>query len=143
MKKTNRSGIDLIKSYESLQLKAYKDLKGILTIGYGHTGQDVFIDQEITEVQAELLLRNDLTTAEDAVARCMKVAVTDNEFSACVSLAFNIGITAFANSTLVKLINEKKFDEAGNEFLRWDHVNGKVIDGLLRRREEERELFFS
>lgn len=143
MRKTNDVGVNLIKYYESLQLKAYRDIKGILTIGYGHTGADVFDGQQIDEPAAELLLRHDLSTAEDTVERCVRNPLSDDEFSACVSLCFNIGMTAFAKSTLVQLLNQNKILEAADQFLRWDKANGKVIKGLYARRRAERDLFLS
>lgn len=147
MRKTNDQGVNLIKYYESgpngPQLKAYRDIKGILTIGYGHTGPDVLDGQQIDEPTAELLLRHDLTTAEDTVERCVRTPLSDDEFAACVSLCYNIGMTAFSKSTLVQLLNQSKFQEAADQFLVWDKSNGQVIGGLLARRRAERDLFLS
>ncbi len=143
MRKTNDKGVKLIKFYESLRLKTYRDIKGIKTIGYGHTGDDVVDGQQIDEPTAELLLRHDLTTAEDTVSRCVRTPLSDDEFSACVSLCFNIGATAFAKSTLVQLLNQSKFKEAANQFLVWDKANGQVVGGLLARRRAERDMFLS
>lgn len=141
MRKTNQAGVDLVKYYESLRLTAYRDLKGILTIGYGHTGPDVFDGQIIDQPSAELLLKHDLSTAESAVINCVRSELTDNQFSACVSLVYNIGATAFAKSTLVKLLNQKDYTGAAQQFLVWDKANGQVIGGLLARRRAEADLF--
>jgi lysozyme len=143
LRQINSEGLRIVEYYESLQLKAYRDIKGILTIGYGHTGSDVFDGQVITYQEAQDLLKKDLGVAESAVERCVRSPMNDNQFSACVSLCFNIGQTAFQKSTLVQFLNQQKYLSAADQFLIWDHANGKVVGGLLARRRAEKELFLS
>jgi lysozyme len=139
---TSQRGIDLIKSFEGLRLKAYRDAVGILTIGYGHTGRDVTEGLVITEAQAEELLRNDLMRFEDAVRKHAGPA-TQNRFDAMVSLAFNVGVTAFANSTLARKHRAGDPVGAANEFQRWNRAGGRPLPGLTRRRQAERRLYLA
>nr|AMP48113.1 phage lysozyme [uncultured bacterium]AMP48137.1 phage lysozyme [uncultured bacterium] len=140
--KCNQAGINIIKKYESLQLFAYYCPAKILTIGYGHTGADVKSGMQISEHMAEELLKSDLIKFEKAVSTHVKVALTSNEFSALVSLVFNIGETAFKNSTLLKRINAKDH-QCAEEFDRWINAGGKPLAGLKRRRSEEKQLFLT
>lgn len=141
IRKINKNGLDIIKYYEGLELKAYKDPVGILTIGYGHTGDDVFEGQTITSTQAELLLQHDLERFEKGVDAIIEKQVNDNQFSAVVSFAYNVGLTNLSTSTLLKCINKGWFDKAALEFERWNHAGGKVLNGLTARRKAERDLF--
>lgn len=141
LKHINSAGLDLIKSFEGCKLKAYQDIKGIWTIGYGHTGADLRPDMEINQAAADMFLRTDLKRIEDGVNACVNVMLNDNQFSALVCLAYNIGLGAFSSSTLLKRVNASLNDDAAQEFDRWDHANGVVIPGLLRRRLAERDLF--
>ena len=139
---TSQAGIDLIKSLEGLRLTAYRDAVGILTIGYGHTGRDVTEGMVIDAGRAEALLRADLMRFEDAVRRHAGAA-SQGEFDAMASLAFNIGVTAFANSTLAR--KHRAGDRAGaaEEFLRWNRAGGRPLAGLTRRRRAERRMYLS
>ena len=131
-----KHGLNLIKEFEGLRLKAYIPLKGdVPTIGWGHT-KGVKMGDKITKAQAEKFLKQDIAPTVAAVNRAIKVPVTQNEFDACVSLAFNVGITAFSKSTLVKRINQTPL-----EFLRWNKFRGKPLAGLTRRRKAEMKLF--
>lgn len=139
---TNQTGIDLIKYFESLRLDAYQDQKRVWTIGYGHTGQDVVSGQVISESQANLLLQSDLERFERGVERLLTgPMISDNAFSALVSFAYNLGLGNLATSTLLKLTNQNNIQQAGEEFLKWDHIGKAEIAGLLARRRAERELF--
>lgn len=145
MKITN-AGLDLIKSFESLELDAYPDPAtggDPITIGYGHTGPEVQLGMSITAEQADEYLREDVAKFEQCVEAAVGAFVMDEEFSACVSLAFNIGCRNFQQSTLVRMIRAGNMVGASNEFLRWDRAAGKVMPGLTRRRKAERELFLS
>lgn len=137
----NADGLDLIKSFEGCKLAAYRDIKGIITIGYGHTGADVYDGMTINQAAADMFLRTDLKRTEDGVNACLNVSVNDNQFSALVCLAYNIGLGSFSSSTLLKCLNANMNDKAVREFERWDHANGVEIPGLLRRRQAERDLF--
>lgn len=143
MRKTNDAGIELIKSFEGLQLESYQDSVGVWTIGYGHTGGDVKHGQHINEEQAEELLRKDLATAEKGVADAIHTEITDNQFAASVSLAFNVGVSAFKHSSIVKMINAGDTEAAADRFLLFNKAGGVVLPGLVRRRKAERELFLT
>jgi lysozyme len=136
----NQKGIDLIKKWEGLRLEAYKDPAGIWTIGYGITN-NVFPGLKITEDEAEKKLDDKIAKIEDFLDRAVKTELTDNQWSALVCLIYNIGMLAFTNSTLLKLLNIKRYIAAGEEFLRWIKINGVPSQGLLNRRLEEKKLF--
>ncbi len=140
-RKTNAAGIALIKDFETFQPKAYLCPAGKWTIGYGHTG-DVKQGMKVTQHQADIILELDLERFEEAVDNALRgCKTTDNQFSACVSLAFNIGATNFLNSTLLKKLRKGDMEGAANEFSRWVYAAGKKLKGLERRRAAEAELF--
>ena len=139
--KISQAGIDLIKRYETLRLKAYLPTPNdVPTLGWGHT-DCVTLDDTCTEEQAEEWLRQDCVWAEDCVNRHVTVPLQQNEFDALVSLVFNIGGTNFIKSTLLRLLNDGDLDGASEQFLRWDKQKGATLAGLTRRRKEEKELF--
>ena len=139
--KINSAGLSLIRRFEGCELKAYYDEHGgVWTIGYGHT-HGVKRGQTITKEDADAFLSRDVSWAEEAVMECVKAQINTNQFSACVSLCFNIGADAFKRSTLVKKINAEDFDGAADEFQKWNKAGGKVLNGLIRRRAAEEELF--
>ena len=148
--RTNRAGIELIKRFESFQPTPYAapEQKGTgkRTIGYGH----VILEGEtfaepMTQAQADALLARDLARFEAAALNAVKVTLTGNQFSALVAFAFNAGVGAFENSTMLKLINAFNMAAAAEEFGRWNHIrkNGSLVveEGLTARRQAERELF--
>lgn len=132
----------LIGEFEGLRLEAYRDVVGVLTIGYGHTGKDVFAGQKITREEADRLLSQDLKRFENAV-ETMHPKLTQNQFDALVSFAFNLGEGALRGSTLRKLHNDGKHAEASREFGKWNHAGGKVVSGLTRRRAREAAVYAS
>ena len=136
----NEAGLNLIKDFEGCRLKAYLCPAGVWTIGYGHT-QGVKPDMVINQLQAERFLRQDLKRFEDAVTSLVKVPITLNQFSALVSFAYNVGVGALYDSTLLRKLNKKDYKGAANEFLRWNKAGGKVLPGLTRRRLAEKDLF--
>jgi lysozyme len=136
-------GLELIKSFEGCKLEAYQDVKGVWTIGIGHTGSDVSDGVCITEDQAMDYLRQDVGWAEQVVNNLVTTALTQNQFDALVDFVYNAGSGNFKNSTLLRLVNAGDFDAAAQEFPKWDHAGGVVVEGLLRRREAERDLFLS
>ena len=138
--KTSNVGIELIKKYEGCVLKAYKCPSGVWTIGYGHTN-GVKSGMQITKAQALDYLKQDLSVFEKAVTNYVKVPLNQNQFDALVSFSFNCGSGALKTSTLVKKLNSCDYNGAANEFLKWNKSNGKVLNGLAKRREEEKELF--
>ena len=143
----NRAGLDLIKSFESLRLRAYRDPVGIWTVGYGHTGPDVYPGLEISKAEAEQLLADDLRESEDSVGEQVTVPLNDNQFSALVSFAFNAGNGALKGSTLRKKLNRKDYKGAADEFRKWVYgtIGGRkvLLPGLVRRRAQERNLFLN
>lgn len=141
--RTSPDGIDFIRREEGVRLKAYRDVVGVWTIGIGHTGTDVHPDSVLASVaEADALLRKDLERFEYAVDRAIGVPqVTQGQFDAMVSLAFNIGAKAFADSTLVKRFNRGDVQGACTEFVRWNKAGGVLNEGLLKRRAREAWVF--
>lgn len=144
----SEKGLALIKQFEGLVLKPYKDAVGIPTIGYGNTyyenGRKVAMsDPAITEARATELLKMVVKRYEDAVNRYVQVSITQNQFDALVSFAYNVGNENLRKSTLMKLLNQKQYTAAANQLLRWDKAGGKTLKGLTRRRQAERVLFLS
>lgn len=137
--KINTAGKELIKRFEGLSLKSYKCPAGVWTIGYGHTG-DVKSSHVITEHQADVILDLDLERFEKGVEAYAPVA-TENQFSAMVSFAFNLGIAALARSSLLTHHNAGQHDLAAAEFMKWKYAAGKVLPGLVKRRAAERDLY--
>lgn len=142
---TNNQGIDLIKSFEGLELAAYLDVAGIWTIGHGHTATAIE-GMEITLEKALELLKADLKATENFVTRALGATkTTANQFSAMVSLAFNIGVGAFGRSTVLREHKAGNHAAAGRAFLLWDKatIDGQLtqVAGLARRRESERQLY--
>jgi lysozyme len=140
MRKINEAGLKLIKEFEGCKLKAYLCPAGVLTIGYGHTG-DVKEHHVITQHQADVILMDvDLPRFEEFVAAwCPNIS--DNQFAALVSFAFNLGLGALGRSSLLKHVQAGRYEKAADEFLKWKFAGGKVLPGLVRRREAERALF--
>lgn len=135
-------GAALIKSFETLAFVAYRNFPGEpWTCGWGHTGADVTEGTTCDTAGAETWFAGDTQKAVQAVLRLVDVALTQNQFDALVSFAFNLGTGALASSTLLRLVNAGRFADAADEFPKWDHVNGKVVAGLVRRRAAERALF--
>lgn len=142
--KCNDAGLALIKRAEGLRLDSYRCPAGVATIGYGHTGPDVRIPMTITPGMAERLLHDDVSRFETGVTACIGNApTTSNQFSACVSLAYNIGLGNFATSTVLKQHKAGNYANAANAFLKWNKGGGNVLPGLVARRENERELYLS
>lgn len=140
--KTSPRGIELIKRFEGVRLKVYKDAAGLPTIGIGHLlkpGEK--FPGGITEAQAEDLLRNDLADAEKAVATSVTVQLAQHEFDALVSFTFNLGGGALRKSTLLKKLNAGDRKGAAAEFGRWTKAGGKELAGLVKRRAAERKMF--
>lgn len=131
---------DFVKQFEGREFKAYRCSAGVLTIGYGHT-KGVKEGDEISPAEAEQLLVEDLAAIADDLNRLVNVPVSEGQYIALLSLAFNIGATALKKSTLLFHLNHGRYDEAAEEFDKWIYAGGKVSEGLKRRRAAERELF--
>ncbi len=141
-------GIAIIRKYEGLKLRAYICPSGLPTIGYGATfymnGSRVQIGDVITIDHADKLLHFQVRLFADEVRRTVKSNINDNQLGALVSFCFNIGGAAFGRSTLAKKVNANPSDSTiRNEFMRWTRGGGKVLPGLVKRREEETNLYYA
>lgn len=133
--------IRLLQAFEGLRLRAYKDAVGVLTIGFGDT-ENVTPGMVITKDEAIARLKKRIAREfEPGVRKALARTPTQHEFDAMVSLAYNIGVSAFSKSTLVKKFNAGDLHGAADEFLRWKLAGGRILAGLLRRRRTERALF--
>lgn len=141
--RTSERGLEFIRDHEGCVLAAYPD-PGTggepWTIGVGHTG-GVKPGDTCTEAQAMAWLAEDVRDAEDAVNRLVKVPLTQDQFDALVSFAFNVGAGNLGGSTLLKLVNAGDFDGAAAQFPRWNRAAGQVLAGLTKRRLAEAALF--
>ena len=145
----DKKGYDLIKEFEGLSLEPYKCSAGVPTIGYGSTYYENGIkvqmsDAPITGARADILLKNVADRFAQKVANLIKKPITQNQFNALVSFAFNVGSGALASSTLLKLVNENPNNAMiSKEFLKWNKANGKAVQGLTNRRIKESALYFT
>ncbi|WP_417764674.1 lysozyme [Shewanella chilikensis] len=137
MKTVNK---EIIKEFEGLRLEAYKCPADVWTIGYGHT-RAVVPGDVITEKEAEDFLSEDVEDAEDAVNAYVDVKLNQNQFDALVSFVYNLGAGNFRSSTLLRKLNAGDYLGAANEFKRWNKSGGVTLNGLVRRREAEANLF--
>lgn len=145
----SEKGLNLIKKYEGFSSRPYMCPANIPTIGYGSTyypnGTKVKLsDDSISEDEAtqilEYIAQKDFGSA---VNKFVIVELTQNQFDALVSFAYNIGRTAFENSTLLKLLNRGEYEAAAEQFEKWNKSGGKVLSGLTKRRFDEQKLFLS
>lgn len=141
--KTSDAGIELIKKFEGFSSVPYLCPAGKPTIGYGWTHGVTMNDKPITEAEATRKLVEGLTSFETGVLNCVEVDLQQCEFDALVSFAYNLGVHALQTSTLLKLLNAGDYEGAADQFLRWDKAGGKVLPGLTKRRQAERELFMN
>jgi len=135
------STLDFITKEEGFRNKAYKDSKGLLTIGVGHlikTDEEHLLNETLTDEQVKELLKSDLKWCSEAVESSVRVPLTQNQYDALYSLCFNIGETNFRKSTVVKKINENDLKGAADAILMW---NKPAV--LQKRRERERALFLN
>jgi lysozyme len=131
----------ITKQFEGCKLEAYKCPAEKWTIGYGHTGPDVYDKLKIDQARADYLLMLDLQSAQNTVNNMVEPQINQNQFDALCDFVFNCGAGNFQHSTLLKLVNDKKFDDAVLEFSKWTKGGGKVLPGLVKRRAAEAELF--
>lgn len=133
----SRNLVAATKLFEGLRLRAYRDVAGVLTIGYGHTGKDVREGMAISEARAEELLKEDLAAAGKYVNR-LYVCKTQGQYDALTDFVYNLGSHSLAKSTLLKRIRMgRPVEEIQKEFRRWVYAGGKVQRGLVRRRNWE------
>lgn len=145
---TSQKGIDLIKTYEGFSEKPYLCPAGVPTIGYGSTYYDndepvSMEDIPITRNYADKLLKIMLQKYEKGVLNAVTVALTQNQFDALVSFAYNLGVGQLRGSTLLNKLNKGDAKGAADEFDKWVHGGGKVLPGLVKRRAAEKALFLS
>ena len=138
--KLGERGTEILKYFEGCKLTAYQDSVGVWTIGYGHT-KGVFDGMTITQEEAEQMLLTELEEYEGYIENMVTVPLTQNQFDALVVWIYNLGPTNFRNSTLLKELNAGNYNAAGQEITRWNKAGGKVLAGLVKRREAEAELF--
>ena len=136
----SRNGLKLTEQFEGIRLTAYQDQGGKWTIGYGHTA-GVHARMTCTQTQAEAWLLCDVQEAVNAANRLILVLLTQCEFDAVVDFIFNVGQGNFAESTILRLLNAGDFEAAACQFEHWDLCDGKIIAGLLRRREAGKQEF--
>jgi lysozyme len=136
----SKRAYDLIKEHEGLRLEAYQVPGDKVTIGFGHT-KGVKLGNKITKEQAEILLKLDVQHVVDRIRPMIEVPVSQEQFDSLVSLAFNIGTTAFSKSTLLKKLNEGDTPGAYQEFAKWSKAGKERSKGLLKRRGQEADLF--
>lgn len=143
----SKSGIELIKRFEGMRLKAYQDSVGVWTIGYGWTqpvdGKKVGPGMQIDPATAARLLKCGVVQYEQGVNQLVKVHITQGQFDALVSFAYNLGLRSLSTSTLLKKLNGGDKAGAADEFAKWVNAGGKRLDGLVARRAAEREMFLS
>jgi lysozyme len=140
-RKVNEAGLGLIKSFEKCVLHPYDDGAGYMTIGWGHLIKKGEKFTRITRAEADAILVNDLSIAESAVERNVKVALNDNQFAALVSFTFNVGEGGLKRSSLLRLLNRGNYDAVPEALKVWNKANGKVLKGLVRRRAAEGRLW--
>jgi lysozyme len=140
-----KEGLNLIKEFEGFRAKAYKCPAGVLTIFYGHTSMagppKVTPGMTGTKAEGERVLLNDLKVYEAGVRSAINVDLTPNQYSACVSLCYNIGVGAFKRSSVARFCNKRQWRNAADAFALWNKAGGKVLPGLTRRRAAEAALF--
>ena len=138
--KTSVEGLALIKKFEGLELEAYTCAAGVWTIGYGHT-KDVQPGDVWSEAHAEHMLEVELEEFEEYINKYVTVSLSQNQFDALVSWVYNLGPANLKASTMLKVLNDGKYEEVPYQMKRWNKAGGKVLDGLVRRREAEALLY--
>jgi lysozyme len=133
------SAIDIVKSFEGCKLVAYQDVRGIWTIGFGHT-YGVYPGMTCTQAQADAWLEHDLAEAHRDLLTCSTGPFAQGAEDALTSFVFNLGIGNYRGSKLREYVNAQDWASVKTEMLKWDHSGGQVIAGLLRRRQAESDL---
>lgn len=148
-------GLELLKQWEGSKNKLYYDSAGLPTIGVGHlltkselssgkiiiNGVPVKYDGGLSDQQVLDLLSQDVNPAAQVVTNKVTVGLNQNQFDALTSFTFNVGGAAFTGSTLLKLLNQGQYDEVPGQLRRWNKAGGKVVQGLINRRENEIKLW--
>lgn len=141
-KGVNVKALELIKKYEGCKLEAYKCPSGVWTIGFGHTGSDVYKGVKISKEEAEILLEKEFKKLKEQVNFLLNVSLNEKQVGALTSLVYNVGLGAFKKSKLLKRINNSdNLELIAKEWLEFNKVNGKILRGLLKRRIDEIALY--
>ena len=133
-------GLSLIKKFEGCELEAYKCSAGVWKIGYGHT-KGFTPNDSISQEEAEQMLVDELHEYESYVNEYVTVALSQNQFDALVSWVYNLGPANLKASTMLKVLNSGEYEDVPAQMKRWNKAGGKVLEGLIRRREAEACLF--
>ena len=138
-------GLELIKSHEGFRARAYRDASGVWTIGYGHTSMAgpprVGPGLEISEAEAEAILRRDVERFAAGVRRALRRELDEAQFSALVSFAYNVGLANFGRSSVLRAVNAGDFEAVPRRLSLWVKAGGRTLPGLIRRRAAEAALF--
>lgn len=136
----SEEGLALLKKFEGCELKAYQDSVGVWTIGYGHT-KEVKEGDQINKDEAEHLLAEEMPEYEGYINNYVDVPLEQNQFDALTCWVYNLGPTNLRNSTLLTVLNQERYTDVPREIKRWNKAGGKVLKGLIRRRDAEALLF--
>lgn len=139
--KLSSLGLRHIANWEGFRSKSYKCPANVWTIGFGHTGKAAAPGNSITRQEAERLLARDVSRFEDAVKAAVNVPLTQHQFDALVSFTFNVGTGALQRSTLLRKLNQGRYDAVPGQLLRWVYGGGRKLPGLRNRRISEIELW--
>lgn len=138
----NDAGIKLIKSFEGCRLSVYLDVGGLPTVGWGQR-TDLSVGTEITQDEADKMLLDALGEVQRGINQLVKTSPSSNQYSALVAFTYNVGLGNFKQSTLLRCVNNNNWTDASKAFAPWCKVQGKVVDGLVRRRAAESALFMA
>ena len=138
--KISEDGLELIKKFEGCETTAYQDSVGVWTIGFGHT-KGVEEGQPCSIEDAESMLANEMDEYEGYINNMVKVDLQQHEFDALVAWVYNLGPTNLGESTMLKVLNGGQFDRVPEEMNRWTRAGGKILEGLVRRRQAESLMF--
>lgn len=136
----SEEGLSIIKKFEGCELESYLCPAGVWTIGYGHT-KGVKEGDKINKEEAEYLLQEEMIEYENYINDLVEVPLQQHMFDALVSWVYNLGSGNLQSSTLLRVLNEGKYDEVPAQIRRWNKSNGQVLEGLVRRREAEAVMF--
>ena len=136
----SKEGLALIKKFEGCELEAYRCPAGVWTIGFG-TIKDVKEGDRITKDEANHLLEEEMIEYESYINDMVEVELNQSQYDALCAWVFNLGPSNLGSSTLLKVLNEGKYEEVPQQMKRWNKANGEVLTGLIRRREAEALLF--
>ena len=138
--KISEDGLELIKKFEGCETTAYQDSVGVWTIGFGHT-KGVEEGQTCSIEDAESMLADEMDEYEGYINNMVKVELQQHEFDALVAWVYNLGPTNLSESTMLKVLNGGQFDRVPDEMNRWTRAGGKILEGLVRRRQAESLMF--